>query len=282
MGGWHRCCGSSATKMSSPLLPTPASSPITHLTAAGKPVGPITLPPMNSLDGKFIPLPPIRDGVYFNQIATNMFQQEPQQAPVYIPVGPSSYPQPPMHYVHRAVPMYQMRPLSPAPQQPQQPQQPPQQQALYAVPPPVQAVQPAMHPMQPPQQYRVMSPALSLNEILLRNRQQQHQANLQAQAQARQQQIQHHHPAVNGGPAAAPQSLHSLHAAHRGKYKLWSKEEDMMLWEYKGKLNLSWKEIALKFNDRTMHACQFRWKKIVAMRELELMEAQNTPQLKHF
>lgn len=49
---------------------------------------------------------------------------------------------------------------------------------------------------------------------------------------------------------------------HKRKYKLWSKDEDVLLVDLKRNKLLSWKEIALRFSDRTLHACQFRWRKI--------------------
>lgn len=48
----------------------------------------------------------------------------------------------------------------------------------------------------------------------------------------------------------------------KSKYKLWSKEEDEKLVDFKKNQLLSWKEIATKFPERTLHACQFRWRKI--------------------
>lgn len=49
---------------------------------------------------------------------------------------------------------------------------------------------------------------------------------------------------------------------HKRKYKLWSEEEDMLLYDLKKVKMMSWKDIALKFPDRTLHACQFRWRKL--------------------
>lgn len=46
------------------------------------------------------------------------------------------------------------------------------------------------------------------------------------------------------------------------KYKLWTEEEDRLLIDLKKNKLFSWKEIALRFTDRTLHACQFRWRKI--------------------
>lgn len=49
---------------------------------------------------------------------------------------------------------------------------------------------------------------------------------------------------------------------HKRKYKLWSEKEDRILVDLKKNKLLSWKDIAKKFSDRTLHACQFRWRKI--------------------
>ncbi|GAV29897.1 hypothetical protein PMKS-003403 [Pichia membranifaciens] len=56
------------------------------------------------------------------------------------------------------------------------------------------------------------------------------------------------------------QQLQEAH--HKRKYKLWSEEEDQRLLDLKRNKLLSWKDIATRFSDRTLHACQFRWRKI--------------------
>lgn len=54
-------------------------------------------------------------------------------------------------------------------------------------------------------------------------------------------------------------------ASRRGRYRLWTREEDELLREYKGRQLLSWRAIGEKFPLRTLHACQFRWRKINSM-----------------
>lgn len=46
------------------------------------------------------------------------------------------------------------------------------------------------------------------------------------------------------------------------KYRLWSEEEDILLYDLKKVKMMSWKEVAHNFPDRTLHACQFRWRKL--------------------
>jgi hypothetical protein len=46
------------------------------------------------------------------------------------------------------------------------------------------------------------------------------------------------------------------------KYKLWSEEEDKLLIDLKSKKCMSWKKITEQFSDRTLNACQFRWRKL--------------------
>lgn len=104
-----------------------------------------------------------------------------------------------------------------------------------------------------PQQYygqKIMVP-LPEESYGFQQQQQQQQIHMQQlqQLQLQQQQLQQQQ-----------QQLQEAH--HKRKYKLWSEEEDQRLLDLKRNKLLSWKDIATRFSDRTLHACQFRWRKI--------------------
>lgn len=84
--------------------------------------------------------------------------------------------------------------------------------------------------------------------------QQQQQQQLMQMHQLQQLQLQHQQ--------LQKQQLQLQEAHHKRKYKLWSEEEDQRLLDLKRNKLLSWKDIATRFSDRTLHACQFRWRKI--------------------
>lgn len=118
--------------------------------------------------------------------------------------------------------------------------------------------------MLPPQYYGSQQMIIAKYPIDSYEFQQQQQAQSQAQTQQQHQQQQqflyHQQLHLQQLQHQQHQAQHSLQ--HKRKYKLWSEEEDQRLLDLKRNKLLSWKDIATKFSDRTLHACQFRWRKI--------------------